>query len=47
MNLKSKPRHVFVTHGDDIVTESFATFLREKTGWEVSAPHYKEEYILD
>ncbi len=47
MNLKSKPRHVFVTHGDDTVTESFATFLREKTGWQVSAPHYKEEYILD
>lgn len=47
MNLKSKPRHVFVTHGDDTVTDSFATFLREKTGWQVSAPHYKEEYILD
>ncbi len=46
-NLKTKPQQIFVTHGEAEVTESFAAFLREKTGWQVSSPEYKEEFILD
>jgi metallo-beta-lactamase family protein len=46
-NLKTKPQHVFVTHGDDKVTDIFSNYLTEKTGWKVTAPQYKEQFILD
>ena len=45
--LEKAPRHVFVTHGEAESAKSFSDFLREKTGWRTSAPHYGELAILD
>ncbi|MFC1919368.1 MBL fold metallo-hydrolase RNA specificity domain-containing protein [Chloroflexota bacterium] len=38
--LKRPPRHVFVTHGEPEVIQVFSDYIREKTGWGVSAPEY-------
>jgi metallo-beta-lactamase family protein len=45
--LKRAPKHVFITHGEPEVAESFANLLREETGWEVSIPDYLAEVELD
>jgi len=44
--LKRAPRHVFVTHGEPQVAESFGGFVREKTGWDISVPEYGAEVAL-
>ena len=41
------PRHLFVTHGEPEAAEQFGEFLRQKTGWEVSVPEYREEVLLE
>jgi metallo-beta-lactamase family protein len=46
-SLRTPPRRVFVNHGEDEAATSFKTFLCERTGWEVEAPDYKNEYVLD
>jgi metallo-beta-lactamase family protein len=46
-SLRTPPRRLFVNHGDAEAATSFETFLREETGWEVEAPDYKNEYVLD
>jgi len=46
-SLRTPPRRVFVNHGDPEAATGFQTFLREQTGWEVEAPEYKNEYVLD
>jgi metallo-beta-lactamase family protein len=46
-SLQTPPRRLFINHGDAEVAASFETFLREETGWEVEAPDYKNEYVLD
>jgi metallo-beta-lactamase family protein len=45
-SLKRAPKHVFVTHGEAEVAESFGNFLREKTGWDISIPDYLAEARL-
>ena len=45
--LKRAPKHVFITHGESEVAESFGNFLREKAGWNISIPHYLAEVELD
>ncbi len=45
--LKKAPKHVFVTHGESEVAESFGNFLRKKTGWDISIPDYLAEVELD
>jgi len=45
--LHSPPRRVFVVHGEPETTAQFADFLRERTGWEIAVPQYREEIILD
>jgi metallo-beta-lactamase family protein len=45
--LQRPPRHVFVTHGEPGPAMQFAGFLRERTGWEISVPSYREEAILE
>ena len=44
--LKRAPEHTFVTHGENRVAESFAGFLRGKTGWEISVPGYNTKALL-
>jgi metallo-beta-lactamase family protein len=45
--LKKKPRGVFVVHGETESAESFATLLREKDGWQVTVPKYRDTVVLD
>ncbi|MFA5375715.1 MAG: MBL fold metallo-hydrolase [Dehalococcoidia bacterium] len=45
--IKNQPRGVFVTHGEEEASASFADYIREKLGWNVSVPQYKDEVILD
>jgi metallo-beta-lactamase family protein len=44
---KTPPRQVFVTHGESEVTEKFCGYIKEKTGWEATAPTYKSQVIID
>jgi metallo-beta-lactamase family protein len=46
-SLQAPPRRVFVNHGEAEAATAFQSFLRERTGWEVEAPAYKNEYVLD
>ncbi len=46
-NIRKTPRHVFVTHGEASVTESFAALIHERIGCPVTAPEYLEEISLD
>jgi metallo-beta-lactamase family protein len=45
--LRRPPLHLFVTHGEPDVARYFADFMKEKTGWEISVPRYKDEVVLD
>jgi len=45
--LKKAPRRLFVVHGEAEAASNFGEFLREKTGWVISVPEYKEEVLLD
>ena len=45
-NFKSPPKHVFLTHGEDASTSSLENYLHSKSGWEVTAPTYLEEFEL-
>jgi len=44
--IKRGPKHVFVTHGEPQVAESFSDFVRGKTGWDISVPAYGAEVSL-
>lgn len=46
-SLETPPRRVFVNHGEAEVAVSFQRFLREQTGWDLEAPEYRNEYVLD
>ena len=45
--IKNQPRGVFVVHGEEEVSNGFADYLKDKLGWKVSVPQYKDEVILD
>jgi len=45
-NFKFPPKHVFLTHGEEESILSLEDYLHSKSGWEVSAPTYMEEYNL-
>ena len=44
--LKAPPRKVFVVHGEPQSTCSFVNYIGKQTGWDVSAPAYIDEIIL-
>jgi len=46
-SLKKKPRGVFVVHGEVESAEAFAEFLRDKNGWSVTVPNYRDSVVLD
>ena len=46
-SLQTPPRRLFVNHGEDEAASAFGTFLSEQTGWDVTVPDYKNEYVLD
>ena len=43
---EKKPKHIFVTHGEDSVTEIFAQRLREELGYDATAPFSGTVYDL-
>lgn len=45
--LQKPPRHLFIVHGEPEAALRFANLLRERTGWEISVPEYRDEIILD
>ncbi len=45
--LKTPPRHVFVTHGEEDVALGFSKLISERMGWEVSVPGYGDEVELE
>lgn len=45
--LLKPPRHLFIVHGEAETAWQFAGFLRERTGWEISVPGYRDEVVLD
>ncbi len=45
--LKSPPKGVFVVHGETESAKAFAGYAREKTGWQISVPHYQDQIILN
>ena len=46
-NIKKPPRKIFVVHGEENASESFAEFLKEKTDWDICVPEYGEQVTLD
>jgi metallo-beta-lactamase family protein len=45
--LKKPPRKVFVVHGETKSAHKFGDYIRDKTGWQVVVPAYKDEIELD
>ncbi len=46
-HFRSKPRRVFVVHGEETVAEGFAADLQARFGWDVLAPTPGQGVILD
>jgi metallo-beta-lactamase family protein len=46
-SLRQPPRRLFVTHGESNVSQHFAGLVKEKTGWNVTVPEYRDEVVLD
>ncbi len=44
--IRVPPRCVFVTHGEEKAATSFAKLLREKTGWTIEVPEYRDTVDL-
>ena len=45
--LRESPGHVFVTHGEPEAAARFADFIKEKKGWHVSVPSYRDSVSLE
>jgi metallo-beta-lactamase family protein len=45
-DIRVPPRCVFLTHGEEKAANSFAKLLKEKTGWTIKVPRYKETVKL-
>lgn len=45
--LRKPPRRIFVTHGEEQASTSFAALVHEKSGWPVSVPAYLDQVLLD
>jgi metallo-beta-lactamase family protein len=46
-SLPKPPRRLFVVHGEAESARQFGLYVREKTGWDVLVPDYREEVILN
>jgi len=46
-NLKSRPRRVFLTHGEPEAAETLAREIRNRWPWPVEVPEYRQEVELD
>jgi len=46
-HFRSKPRQVFVVHGEETVASGFAEDLRTRFGWDAMAPTPGQSVVLD
>jgi len=46
-SLKRPPMRLFVTHGEPSASRYLASLVRERTGWRVAIPEYKDVVLLD
>jgi metallo-beta-lactamase family protein len=46
-SLKNHPKKIFVVHGETESAKAFGEYVKEKTGWAVCVPEFKDEVILD
>jgi metallo-beta-lactamase family protein len=46
-SLKTPPRKVFVTHGEESAALAFRDHLATQTGWDCVVPEYEQEVVLD
>ncbi|MBT8043274.1 MAG: MBL fold metallo-hydrolase [Pontiella sp.] len=46
-SIKTPPRKIFITHGEESQATAFQKFLTEKTNWTCVVPEYEQEVILD
>jgi metallo-beta-lactamase family protein len=44
--LRSAPRHVFVTHGEAGASDTLRQRIQSELGWAASAPEYRDEAQL-
>jgi metallo-beta-lactamase family protein len=44
--LELPPRQVFAVHGEDSASQSFAEYVRAKTGWKTTCPEYGESFPI-
>ena len=44
--LESPPREVFVVHGEEDASGSFASYLKDKTGWKTTCPEYGDSFSI-
>jgi metallo-beta-lactamase family protein len=45
-DIRIAPRCVFVTHGEETASVSFADFLGKRNGWQTQVPHYRDTVAL-
>jgi metallo-beta-lactamase family protein len=46
-SLRQPPRHLFVTHGESSVAQSFAGVVKDRMYWNISVPEYRSQSMLD
>jgi len=46
-DIRTPPRCVFVTHGEEKAATAFARLLNQQTGWPTKVPHYRDTVMLD
>jgi metallo-beta-lactamase family protein len=46
-HLKSPPRRVFLTHGEEDAALTLADMIRRRSSWDVVVPEYQDEHELD
>ena len=46
-SLTKGPKHTFIVHGEQKVSEKFAKFVTEKTGWKTTVPKYQQTITLE
>jgi metallo-beta-lactamase family protein len=46
-SLSQPPRKLFIVHGEAESAQRFGQYVREKTGWDVVVPEFRQEVILN
>jgi metallo-beta-lactamase family protein len=46
-SFKKPPRRLFITHGEPDTSQHFANLVKERMGWKISVPEYKDGVILN